>query len=41
MKFHEDYVELIIQNINRNVTTKIKFDNDILHRSKVIKTFLR
>ena len=36
----EDYVELIDQNLNKNLTTKIKFDNDILHRSKVIKHFL-
>ena len=36
----EYYVELIDQNLNKNLTTKIKFDNDILHRSKVIKHFL-
>jgi len=36
----EYYVELIDQNLNKNSTTKIKFDNDILHRSKVIKHFL-
>ena len=36
----EYYVELIEQNLNKNLTTKIKFDNDILHRSKIIKHFL-
>ena len=36
----EDYVELIKQNLERNLTTEVKFDNDILHRSKVIKHFL-
>ena len=36
----EHYVELIDQNLNKNLTTKVKFDNDILHRSKVIRHFL-
>ena len=36
----EYYVELIDQNLNKNSTAKIKFDNDILHRSKIIKHFL-
>ena len=36
----EDYVELVNQNLNKNLTNKIKFDNEILHRSKVIKHFL-
>ena len=36
----EDYKELVAQNQNINLTKKIKFDNDILHRSKVIKHFL-
>ena len=36
----EHYVELIDQNLNKNLITKIKFDNDILHRSKVIRHFL-
>ena len=36
----EYYVELIDQNLNKNLTSKIKFDNDILHRSKIIKHFL-
>ena len=36
----EYYVELIDQNLNKNLTTKIKFDNDILHRSKIKKHFL-
>jgi len=39
-KIPEYYVELIDQNLNKNPTTKVKFDNDILHRSKVIKHFL-
>ena len=39
-KIPEHYVELIDQNLNKNPTTKVKFDNDILHRSKVIKHFL-
>ena len=36
----EDYEELVAQNQNINLTKKIKFDNDILHRSKIIKHFL-
>jgi len=36
----KDYEELVAQNQNINLTKKIKFDNDILHRSKVIKHFL-
>ncbi len=28
------------ENINQNLTKEIKFDNDILHRSKVIKHFI-
>ena len=38
----ESYNELVKQNIeqNFNTTKKIKFDNDILHRSKIIKHFL-
>ena len=39
-KIPELYVELIDQNLNKYPTTKVKFDNDILHRSKVIKHFL-
>jgi len=39
-KIPEYYVELIEQNLNKNSVTKIKFDNDILHRSKIIKHFL-
>jgi hypothetical protein len=39
-KIPEHYVELIDENLNKNLTTKVKFDNDILHRSKVIKHFL-
>jgi len=36
----KDYKELVEQNLDKNPSTKIKFDNDILHRSKVIKHFL-
>ena len=36
----KNYAELVKQNLNENVASKIKFDNDILHRSKVIKHFL-
>ena len=36
----EAYVELVEQNLGSELTKKIKFDNDILHRSKVIKHFL-
>ena len=36
----ENYVELIKQNLDRNLIDEVKFDNDILHRSKVIKHFL-
>jgi len=36
----EHYVEIVKENIDTKQTKKIKFDNDILHRSKVIKHFL-
>jgi len=36
----EDYVELIEKNLQRDLMAEVKFDNDILHRSKVIKHFL-
>jgi len=38
----EDYEDLVKSNIEQNykISKKIKFDNDILHRSKVIKHFL-
>jgi len=36
----ENYVEIIDQNLNKNLMTEIKFNNDVLHRSKVIKHFL-
>ena len=39
-KIPEDYVELVNRNLNKNLASNIKFDNDILHRSKVIKHFL-
>ena len=39
-KIPEDYAELVNKNLNKNLASDIKFDNDILHRSKVIKHFL-
>ena len=36
----ERYTDLIKDNLNKNSTLKVKFDNTILHRSKVIKHFL-
>ena len=37
----DNYSELVKKNLNKNLNTAaIKFDNDILHRSKVIKHFL-
>ena len=35
-----DYLKLVEQHANSKLVNKIKFDNDILHRSKVIKHFL-
>ena len=35
----EDYYDLVKNNLEENTSTKIKFDNDILHRSKVIRHF--
>ena len=39
-KIPEDYLELVKKNLDKNLTKKIKFDNEILHRSKIIKHFL-
>ena len=36
----EDYIELVNKNLNTNLENKIKFDNEIIHRSKIIKHFL-
>mgnify|MGYP006114647585 CR=1 FL=1 len=36
----EDYLELIDKNLDKKLTDKIKFNNEILHRSKIIKHFL-
>ena len=38
----ESYRKLVEENLNQNLKTskKIKFDNDILHRSKILKHFL-
>jgi len=35
-----EYTELVEQNLDNKLTGKINFDNEILHRSKVIKHFL-
>ena len=39
-KISDDYADLVKENLKENLNKKIKFDNDILHRSKVIKHFL-
>ena len=40
-KIPESYQELVKQNLDQNLSiAQVKFDNDILHRSKVIKHFL-
>ena len=39
-KISEDYIELVNKNLNTNFENKIKFNNEILHRSKIIKHFL-
>tara|TARA_Y100000590_G_scaffold345080_1_gene394647 strand:+ start:1 stop:1029 length:1029 start_codon:yes stop_codon:yes gene_type:complete len=36
----ESYSDIVKENISKNLTFKVKFDNEILHRSKVIKHFL-
>ena len=36
----DQYDELVKENIDKKLATKVKFDNDILHRSKVIRHFL-
>ena len=36
----DNYVELVEKNLEKNLSSKIKFDNEILHRSKVIRHFL-
>ena len=36
----QEYEELVASNLNVNLNKKIKFDNNILHRSKVIRHFL-
>ena len=36
----EDYSRIIEENLDSNLTAKVKYDNDILHRSKVIRHFL-
>ena len=39
-KIPDNYTDLVKQNLDNNLNLKIKFDNDILHRSKVIRHFL-
>ncbi len=39
-KIPDNYIDLVKQNLDNNLNLKIKFDNDILHRSKVIRHFL-
>jgi len=39
-KIPENYVELVNENLEKEFTNKIKFNNEILHRSKVIRHFL-
>jgi hypothetical protein len=36
----EGYIDLVNQNLNLNSSNKIKFDNEIIHRSKILKHFL-
>jgi len=36
----EDYAEIVKENLENDLVKKVKFDNEILHRSKVIKHFL-
>ena len=39
-KISSNYADLIKENLDKSLEKKIKFDNDILHRSKIIKHFL-
>ena len=36
----KDYAKVIEDNLDNNLITKVKFDNDILHKSKVMRHFL-
>ena len=36
----KNYADIIEENLNNNFTEKVKFNNDILHRSKIIRHFL-
>jgi len=36
----EDYIDLVNKNLNQEMENKIKFDNEILHRSRIILYFL-
>ena len=35
----EDYADLVNENLDNTSAKKIKFDNEIFHRSKIIKHF--
>ena len=39
-KIPDNYSELVKQSLDRDLVKKVKFNNDILHRSKVIRHFL-
>jgi hypothetical protein len=39
-KIPKDYIELVDKNLEKKLANNIEFNNDILHRSKVIKHFL-
>ena len=39
-KINDNYSELVKQSLDRDLVKKVKFNNDILHRSKVIRHFL-
>ncbi len=36
----EDYVNFVKDNVDKELSTKVNFDNDIIHRSKILKHFL-
>jgi len=36
----DNYVDLVNESLKNTLETKVKFDNDVLHRSKVIRHFL-
>ena len=36
----DNYLELVEKNLDSNITMKVKFDNEVVHRSKLLKHFL-